>query len=284
MMGNTYLQGWQKPYRSGLMHKEGNHGILIFIAAVLFLIGISIFCYVKFYVEKKQDQELVDLNAPSSNNSLTVESYIYDLMNLAIGGQYQDGFSNAMDNKMQYDFTSNQIVETASFDQDTLSSLIYYYAFNNQYLKKEDNAYILSEKNAQKIYSKIFGPYLEYKEIKESTMCPTLSFNQNKKEYTFRGKCQNTTDISRYNKIIDVKEQEDTIVVTEQVGYYFSGWLENNVFKTYTDAINKTNSIGTISESTEVQINNLKDDLSQYQYTFKRAEDQYYFYSIERIQ
>lgn len=279
-----FLPGWQKQYRSGLMHKEGNHGILIFIAAILFLIGIFIFCYVKLYVERKQDQEIVDLDVPSSNDSFQVESSIYDLMHLAIGGEYQDGFSNAIDQKVQYDFKTNQIVKASQFDSDTLALLLYHYAFNNQYLKKEKNSSILSEKNARKIYQRIFGPYFEYKTITESTMCPTLSFDQNKNEYRFQGNCQNTTDISRYNKIISVSEQKDTIVVDEQVGYYFSGLLENNVFKTYTDAVNKSNSIGTISESTEVQMNNLRDDLSQYRYTFKRVEDQYYFYSIERIQ
>ena len=266
------------------MHKEGNHGILIFIAAILFLIGIFIFCYVKLYVERKQDQEIVDLDVPSSNDAFQVESSIYDLMHLAIGGEYQDGFSNAIDQKVQYDFKTNQIVKASQFDSDTLALLLYHYAFNNQYLKKEKNSSILSEKNARKIYQRIFGPYFEYKTITESTMCPTLSFDQNKNEYRFQGNCQNTTDISRYNKIISVSEQKDTIVVDEQVGYYFSGLLENNVFKTYTDAVNKSNSIGTISESTEVQMNNLRDDLSQYRYTFKRVEDQYYFYSIERIQ
>ena len=47
--------------------------------------------------------------------------------------------------------------------------------------------------------------------------------------------------------------------------------LEDNVFVTYIDAVNKKNSIGTISESTEVQMNNLKDSLSRYKYTFKTS-------------
>ncbi len=265
------------------MNKEKNYGIFVFIFVLLLLIWVGIFCYYKFYVVKKDDKKIVDLDDSLNEEQLSIDSNIYQLMNMATGENYEDGFSNALDNKMQYDLEEKQSMKVSTFDTDTISLLIYNYALNNNYLKQNKKNYFLSEENAKKIYNKTFGPYLEYKVIKKSTMCPTLSFDSNKKMYTYKNDCKNTTDISRYNKIIDVKEEETKIVVIEQVGYYASEILENNVFKTYKDAINKTNSIGTISESTEVQISNLKDSLSKYKYTFKKWNDQYYFYCIERV-
>lgn len=265
------------------MDKEKNHGIFVFIIVIILLIGISVFCYYKFYLEKKDDKKTVELNETVNNEQVNIDSNIYNLMSNAVGGNYEDGFSNAIDHKMQYDFDLKQIKKVSDFDNNTISLLVYNFALNYEYLKKDNNNFSLSEENAKIIYNKIFGPYIEYKVIKESTMCPTLSFDSNKRIYHYKNDCKNTTNISRYNKIIDVKEEENKIVVTEQVAYYTSEMLEDNVFVTYIDAVNKKNSIGTISESTEVQMNNLKNSLSRYKYTFKKWNNQYYFYSIERV-
>lgn len=265
------------------MNKEKNHGIFVFVLMIVFFVGISIFCYYKFYLEKKDDKQLVNLDSSLNNEQINVDSNIYKLMSSATGGNYEDGFSNALDNKMGYDFDTNQSKKVSDLDTNAISLLVYNYALNNNYLNHNKNSDSLSEENVKKIYNRIFGPYLEYQVIKKSNMCPTLSFDNSKKIYNYKKDCKNKTDISRYNKIIAVEEEENKIVVTEQIGYYTSAILENNVFITYKDAVNKTNSIGTIVESTEIQMTNLKKSLSRYKYTFKKWNNQYYFYSIERI-
>lgn len=265
------------------MEQEKNHGIFVFILVLFFLLFVGFLCYHKFYVEKKDDKKIVNLEDPKKEEDLIVDSHIYELMGKAIGGKYEEGFINVMDNRYNYDFDTIGKKKVTQFDTDLLSSLVYDYAYNNHLLKQDKNVYALTEENVKKIYSTIFGPYLSYKRIKQSTMCPTLSFDSSKKVYTYRTDCKETTDITKYNKITSVDENKDTIIVRERMAYYSSGLLENNVFSTYLDAINKKNSVGTIAESTEVQIENIKDFLSEYKYTFKKVEDTFYLYSVERI-
>lgn len=262
------------------MEKENNYGIIVVIIIVLFLFFLSTFIYYKINIEKKEDNKTVDLE--SEKEELVVDDSVYSLMNTIVGGKYEEGFNNAIDKRYNYDFNEVESKKVSNFDNDMLSSIIYYYALNNGYLKQSNNTYTISEDNVKKIYLKIFGSNLEYKVIKENTTCPTLTYDSNKKIYTYNTDCGTNTDITKYNKIIDVDEDDDALKVTEEVAYYTSELEKDNVFITYQDAINKTNSIGTISESTEVQIQNLKDYISKYRYTFKKENDKYYLYSVER--
>ena len=264
------------------MDKEKNYGIIVVIILSIVLLVSGIFIFIKS--NNKNNNKEVKLS--NQNNQENINKEAYEYMELALGGTYVDGFNNAIDNLMMYNLEENQRIKVAEFNDNTLSELVYHYASNNNYLKTSNNKQkdkYLEEDDAIEIYNKIFGSYVIYEKITKSDMCPNFSYDKAKRRYIYSNNCGLNTNVTKYSKIISSEKKDNTLSVIEEVAYYRSDLVENNIFDNYTDAINNSNSVGTISSSTEVEMQNLKNDISKYKFIFKKWNDKYYFYSIERI-
>lgn len=265
------------------MNKENNKGIFIFLITLLCFFSFLGFFLFKIYRDKKDAREFVDLEEKTEQN-LSVDKNIYTLMSLTTGGVYEEGFSNASQ-KVIYDFEEKEDKKVSELKEEVIAFLVYQYATNHSELKKtKEKEVYLTETSAKKIYSTLFGDNFSYQRIEKADICPSVSFDKSKKRYLYKMDCGMSTEITFYSKIVNTKKKEGLLYIEELVGYYASALIDNNVFSTYKDAINKENSIGTIHESTEVQMKSLKDSLARYRYTFKEDEDhRYYFYSVKRI-
>lgn len=266
------------------MEKDKNHGIIIFAITILLFISIIVFVCVKIHLDKKDEKELVDLEDEKQYSDIVIDERAYALMELVSGESYEEGFSNAT-NKIAYDLEKGTEQNISDFKDEEIAFLMYQYAKNHNYIKKiNKKEFYLTEKNAKEIHEFLFGSNLEYKRLENVQMCPSVSYDTSKNRYIYNIDCGMSTNISLYSKIINTRKNKNTFYIEEMIGYYASTLVENNIFLTYKDAINQENSIGTISESTEIQIKSLKNSLARYQFVFKEEGDNHYsFYSVKRI-
>ena len=249
------------------MEKDKNKGIYVFLITILCFFSTFLFFLIKMHKDNEDAKKIVSLEEQEESSSI-VDRNAYTLMSFTTGGKYEEGFSNAS-HKMVYDFEVDEEKKVSDLKEESIAFLTYQYASNHGKIKKtKQKELYLTEKDAKEIHSTLFGREFSYQEIEAVTMCPKVTLDKTKKRYIYQMDCGMSTDVTLYSKILNTKKQGNLFYIEELVGYYVSAFLDNNVFSTYKDAINKENSIGTISESTEVQIKGLQNSLAKYRYTF----------------
>lgn len=150
----------------------------------------------------------------------------------------------------------------------------------------------LNEDTLKDIYERTFGPNT-YHQVNQITdgLCTTLTYDTANKRYSYVGKygCGGTTVFSVHEKIISATKYNDRIEIVS-AAFYLDG-MSNQIYKDY----NKTKSLGenvfysnnyTDEERESLEdkyIEDNKDNLEQYTYTYTLNEDGFYYLtSVER--
>ena len=150
----------------------------------------------------------------------------------------------------------------------------------------------LNEDTLKDIYERTFGPNT-YHQVNQITdgLCTTLTYDIANKRYSYVGKygCGGTTVFSVHEKIISATKYSDRIEIVSAT-VYLDG-MSNQIYKDY----NKTKSLGenvfysnnyTDEEREALEdkyIEDNKDNLEQYTYTYNLNEDGFYYLtSVER--
>lgn len=150
----------------------------------------------------------------------------------------------------------------------------------------------LNEDTLKDIYERTFGPNT-YHQVNQITdgLCTTLTYDTANKRYSYVGKygCGGTTVFSVHEKIISATKYSDRIEIVSAT-VYLDG-MSNQMYKDY----NKTKSLGenvfysnnyTDEEREALEnkyIEDNKDNLEQYTYTYNLNEDGFYYLtSVER--
>ena len=150
----------------------------------------------------------------------------------------------------------------------------------------------LNEDTLKDIYERTFGPNT-YHQVNQITdgLCTTLTYDAANKRYSYVGKygCGGTTVFSVHEKIISATKYNDRIEIVS-AAFYLDG-MSNQIYKDY----NKTKSLGenvfysnnyTDEERESLEdkyIEDNKDNLEQYTYTYTLNEDGFYYLtSVER--
>lgn len=166
------------------------------------------------------------------------------------------------------------------------SPLVEVSSYGNQSL------YFLYEDTLKNIYEGTFGPNT-YNHVNQITDgCLTLTYDSADSRFSYAGisGCGGTSTFSVFEKIISATRYSDRIEIVS-AAVYLDG-MDNQMYKDY----NKTTSLGellvdenivtnkTERENTYNQyIENNKDNLEQYTYTFTRNDDNFYYLtSVER--
>ena len=153
--------------------------------------------------------------------------------------------------------------------------------------------YYLDEDTLKDIYERTFGPNT-YHQVNQITdgLCMTLTYDAANKRYSYIGEtgCGGTSAFSVHEKIISATKYSDRIEIVSAT-VYLDG-MSNQMYKDY----NKTTSLGELlvdentvnnreeRENTYNQyIEENKDNLEQYTYTYNLNEDGFYYLtSVER--
>lgn len=282
------------------MEKKKNKGVIVLIILlILCIIGLVFYILV--------DKDIIRLNNTTVENE-KVESNISDdteekntgveldpensnikyLFNnahrLSIGPEtqiYRDGGYKVSDMSEEDKMTllgrqwSNFVEQTGPSSSDGYTWTLY-----------------LNEDTLKDIYERTFGPNT-YHQVNQITdgLCTTLTYDAANKRYSYVGKygCGGTTVFSVHEKIISATKYNDRIEIVS-AAFYLDG-MSNQIYKDY----NKTKSLGenvfysnnyTDEERESLEdkyIEDNKDNLEQYTYTYTLNEDGFYYLtSVER--
>ena len=156
----------------------------------------------------------------------------------------------------------------------------------------EYSVYELEESTLKDIAEKTFGPGT-YEPVRQITDgCVTLEYDANSKKYSHNGffGCGGINPFHPYESIISATKYEDRIEIVGAVVY--SDLESGNIYKDYyktislgKDPVNQSSiynnggSVEDVEKAYEQYINQNKDQLEQYVYTYTLGEDQFYYLS-----
>lgn len=156
----------------------------------------------------------------------------------------------------------------------------------------ETYIYELDESVLKELAEKTFGPGT-YEPVNQITDgCVTLEYDTNSKKYSHNGffGCGGINPFHAYESIISATKYEDRIEIVGAVVY--SDLESGNIYKDYHKTIslgknpvnqssiyNNGGSVEDVEKAYEQYINQNKDQLEQYVYTYTLGEDQFYYLS-----
>ena len=285
------------------MEKKKNNGLIVFIVLLIICImGLVFYILVdkdiiklnnntveNEQVEKnnsKDDNKEKDTRVKLDPENSNIKYLFNNAHHLSIGPEtqiYRDGGYKVseMTNDEKFTLLSNQWFSEMKTHPDYLR-------------QTNDQITVLDEETLESLYERTFGPntYERVNQITDSTDCIILTYDETYQGYSTREEvgCGGTTAFSVHEKIISATKYNDRIEIVSAV-VYLDG-MSNQMYKDY----NKTTSLGELlinenttnnSEKRENTYNKYiednKDKLEQYTYTYTLNEDGFYYLtSVER--
>ena len=284
-----------------IMEKKTNKGIVVLIIGlILCIIGLVFYILVdkdiiklnNATVENEQveknntndDTEEKDTEVELDPENANIKSLFDNAHFLSIGVNtylYQGGGYKVSDMSMEEKMTllarqwTNLLVKEGPYSSDSPDYLLY-----------------LDESTLKEVFESTFGPdtYETVDEISDN-VCYTLTYDAANKRYSYYGNggCGGTSAFSVHEKIISATKYSDRIEIVS-AAFYIDGESQQ-IYKDY----NKTTSLGkdifytsnyTDDEREKLKdqyIDENKDNLEQYTYTYTLNEDGFYYLtSVER--
>ncbi len=285
------------------MEKKKNNGLIVFIVLLIICImGLVFYILVdkdiiklnnntveNEQVEKnnsKDDNKEKDTRVKLDPENSNIKYLFNNAHHLSIGPEtqiYRDGGYKVseMTNDEKFTLLSNQWFSEMKTHPDYLR-------------QTNDQITVLDEETLESLYERTFGPntYERVNQITDSTDCIILTYDETYQGYSTREEvgCGGTSAFSVHEKIISATKYSDRIEIVSAV-VYLDG-MSNQMYKDY----NKTTSLGELlinenttnnSEKRENTYNKYiednKDKLEQYTYTYTLNEDGFYYLtSVER--
>lgn len=279
------------------MEKKSNQGILVLIVLLIIcIIGLVFYILVDKDIIKLNnitvEDEQVEKNnskddTKEKNTDIVIDpenaniKYLFDIAHPSSIGIPLDIFRDG--GYKVSEMSEEHKIRLLSKQWTTLIEVSYY---DNQSL------YFLYEDTLKDIYERTFGPDTYHQVNQITDGCFTLTYDVANKRYSYVGDagCGGTSAFSVFEKIISATRYSDRIEIVS-AAVYLDG-MSQQMYKDY----NKTTSLGglLIDENTTYNreerentynkyIEDNKDNLEQYTYTFTRNEDGfYYLISVER--
>lgn len=284
------------------MEKKSNKGLIIFIIILIIcIIGLVFYILV--------DKDIIKFNSTTTENAQVEEN------NTNENEEKNKGVDISIDNENIKTLFNNahrisigpetpiykdggyKVSEMTTDEKFTLLASQWYNELNTHidYIgQTNDQITELSEETLKNLYERTFGPntYERVSQITDSTGCLTLTYDETYQGYIERNGlgCGGTSAFSVYEKMISATKYNDRIEIVSRA-FYIDG-ESKQIYKDY----NKTTSLGgllidenTVSSEEEREntynqyIEDNKDNLEQYTYTYNLNEDGFYYLtSVER--
>lgn len=284
------------------MEKKSNKGLIIFIIILIIcIIGLVFYILV--------DKDIIKFNSTTTENAQVEEN------NTNENEEKNKGVDISIDNENIKALFNNahrisigpetpiykdggyKVSEMTTDEKFTLLASQWYNELNTHidYIgQTNDQITVLDEKELKTIYERTFGPntYERVSQITDSTGCLTLTYDETYQGYIERNGlgCGGTSAFSVYEKMISATKYNDRIEIVSRAFYIDEE--SKQIYKDY----NKTTSLGgllidenTVSSDEEREntynqyIEDNKDNLEQYTYTYNLNEDGFYYLtSVER--
>ena len=283
------------------MEKKSNKGLIVFIIILIIcIIGLVFYILV--------DKDIIKLNSTNTENTQVEEK------NTSENEKEDEGIELSVDNENIKTLFNNahhmsigpesqiykdggyKVSDMTTDEKFTLLANQWYNELNthSDYIgQTNDQITELNEDTLKSLYEKTFGPntYERPTQITDG-LCATFTYDETYQGYIARNGagCGGTSAFSVYEKIISATKYNDRIEIVSS-SFYIDG-ESKQIYKDY----NKTTSLGgllidenTVSSAEEREniynqyIEDNKDKLEQYTYTYTLNEDGFYYLtSVER--
>ena len=140
--------------------------------------------------------------------------------------------------------------------------------------KLDNNVITISNASLKEAYKRIFGSTINYKESNFNNNCLTFIYDSVSDNYMAINTTCEESNTKLLESISNIYEQDNNVVIETVVGIYNKD--TNKLSK-----VDGTEVLDTFNE--EINLQEYKNMLDNYKYTFKNIDNNYYFDSIERI-
>ena len=274
-----------------------SHGVVWFIIFLILVIA-GLVCYILIddgVVEVPNISKTIEEKTKSTKKDAKKEKYEYlskdnENVKYLYSLVHKNSYIGAVD-EMVYNnkkLTLDDMDET--YRLNVVSSLFKYSSIIGDIGKFS----YITEESVKSAYERVFGDGT-YKHVDSINLgCPIYEYDESAKRYIGTDACGGTTSFSNYTTLVDAKKYTDRIEITEAVVFYDleSG---NKLYKDYNkkqelrklSADEAKNVVGDTVYDRVIKpyLESNTDKLQQYTYTFKLADDGFYYYTgVERTQ
>lgn len=201
-------------------------------------------------------------NTVSKTKDLYLENYSYLLNNIK---------TDLTDENTYYLYKSNYKELTIKND---IRLNMAYQLLTESDKKTENNVITISNDTLKASYKKIFGTTTNYKESNFNSNCLIFIYDNVTDNYLAINTTCEEQNTKLIEKITNIYEQDNNVIIETVVGVYNKD--TNKLTKT-----DKTEVLDTYTE--DINLEEYKNILDNYKYTFKNIDNNYYFDSIEKI-
>ena len=188
---------------------------------------------------------------------------------------YIDNYSYLLDN-IKTNLTDSYYLYKDNYSEDTIDIMVRlnmaYQLLSKDKINISNSVITINENDIKDAYKKIFGSLDKYSSKNFNDDCIQFIYNENSKAYlAIDTECQNKVT-EKVEKIENIYEEDNNIVIETIVGVYDK---ENNSLTNINGDI--------VSDNFSNNIDEYKESLDSYKYTFIKKDENYYLEKIEKI-
>ncbi len=188
---------------------------------------------------------------------------------------YIDNYSYLLDN-IKTNLTDSYYLYKDNYSEDTIDIMVRlnmaYQLLSKDKINISNSVITINENDIKDAYKKIFGSLDKYSAKNFNEDCIQFIYNENSKTYlAIDTECQNKVT-EKVEKIENIYEEDNNIVIETIVGVYDK---ENNSLTNINGDI--------VSDNFSNNIDEYKESLDSYKYTFIKEDENYYLEKIEKI-
>lgn len=240
---------------------RGRRGKILFRDLVIIILLVII----GFLIYYMYNHNYIGISINTSTNNVSVSndkkvvknkqdySYLLDMTNV----------------KIPFDNTNSLYLYNGTYNETNINDSIKLTMAFNLVNKNEFTTDELKD-----AYIKLFGTDKHFKNTSFEYECKKFKYDVDANTYTLiSDECINQSDKEIIEKIIDIKDDKDSVIITTVMGVYDNSDKSLYNFKNiYTPVA--------VDLNTNFDLTDYKDKLNTYKYTFKKDDNDYHFESI----
>ena len=243
--------------------------IAIFMLAILIvcLISVGIWSYSTYNKgDPKKEYEVLDVNS----------DLVKELFFFTRGYSNKNLFNETTYSNLYY---INERVDISEMSP-TFKKLLAYYSLDTDLVIVEDNNLVFKASDLREQYTKIFGEEKNYEDSDIYCNCPfDIKFDESNNRYFIEGAVGYEILEGYENELIEAIKYEDRIERYEVAVFYLLD-VDNNEKNYYANA-DYTDLLITMPMSGKVSINDYREQLHVFKYTFVKSGAAYTFNTVE---
>ena len=208
--------------------------------------------YVNFSINSNMNNNII-INDKKNVSKKEDYSYLLDMVNI----------------KLPFDNNSSLYLYAGNYNEKNINSSIKLTLAYNYILKDE-----FTKEEMKEAYIKLFGTDKNYQDVSFDYECKHFKYDETYK--LISDECMNISSKEIVEKIINISNKKDKVVITTVVGVYDNSDKSLYNYKNIYDAV-------AVNLNSNFDISSYQKKLNTYEYTFINNNGEYYFDSIKKL-